>query len=161
MKIITLIVAVVAMDYCEAQFTFGVGGLTATQNCVDSDSNCNPNNFSRKRRQILEEILTEVEAEESARDMFKIKRSPRARFGNRDFGREKREIANMIESLTEEVLEADAEEKNVERQEKEAEAVPQFGSLSADQNCVGSICIQNNFVRKKREVIASLLQELL
>ena len=74
MRIITLIVAVVAMDYCEAQFTLGVGGLTATQNCVDSDSNCNPNNFSRKRRQILEEILTEVEAEESARDMTKTKR---------------------------------------------------------------------------------------
>ena len=159
MKIITLIVTVVAMGYCEAQFTFGIGGLTANQNCVGS--NCNQNNFSRKRRQILEEILSEVEAEESARDMTKTKRSPRARFGNRDFGREKREIANMIESLTEEVLEADAEEKNVERQEKEAEAVPQFGSLSADQNCVGSICIQNNFVRKKREVIASLLQELL
>ena len=62
MKIFTLIVAVVVMDYCEAQFTFGVGGLTATQNCVDS--NCNQNNFSRKRRQILGEILTEVEAEE-------------------------------------------------------------------------------------------------
>merc|ERR1719347_232804 len=151
------------MDYCEceAQFTFGIGGLTATQNCVDSDYNCNQNNFSRKRRHILEEILTEVEDKESARDMTKTKRSPRARFGNREFGREKREIGYMIESLTEEVLEADAEEKNVERDEKEAEAEPQVGSFTADQNCVGSICKQNNFVRKKREVIASLLQELL
>merc|ERR1712025_1518684 len=98
---------------------------------------------------------------ESVRDMTKTKRSPRARFGNREFGREKRGIANMIESLTEEVLEADAKEKNVEGQEKEAEAEPQFGSFIAAQNCVGSICKQNNFVRKKREVIASLLQELL
>ena len=110
---------------------------------------------------MLGEILTEVEAEESARDMTKTKRWTRRRFGNSDFGRKKREIASMIESLTEEVLEADAEEKNVERQEKEAEAEPEFGSFTTDQNCVGSICNQNNFVRKKREVIASLLQELL
>ena len=129
MKIITLIVAVVAMDYCEAQFTLGVDGLTATQNCVDSDSNCNSNNFSRKRRQILEEILTEVEAEESARDVTK-REAQRKRFGNGSFGRKKREIAQMIESLTEEVLEAGAEEKTVERQKIESEAEPQIDSFS-------------------------------
>ena len=155
MRIITLIVAVVAMDYCEAQFAFDIDGLTATQNCVDSNSNCNQNNFSRKRRQILEEILTEVETEESARDMTK-REAQRKRFG-----RKKREIAKMIESLTEEVLEADAEEKTVERQKRESKAEPEFDSFIPAQNCLGSNCNQDNFGRKKREVIAALLEELL
>merc|ERR1712055_199494 len=35
------------------------------QNCAFS--NCNQNNFGRRRRQILEEILAEVEAEEDAK----------------------------------------------------------------------------------------------
>merc|ERR1719233_2762678 len=41
------------------------GGFSATQNCVGS--RCNQNNFGRKRRQILEEILLEVEKEELSR----------------------------------------------------------------------------------------------
>jgi len=41
------------------------GGFSATQNCVGS--RCNQNNFGRKRRQILEEILLEVEIEELSR----------------------------------------------------------------------------------------------
>ena len=158
MKIITLIVTVVAMGYCEAQFTFGIGGLAANQNCVGS--NCNQNNFSRKRREILEEILSEVESEESARDMTK-REAQRKRFGNGSLGRKKREIAKMIESLTEEVFEADAEEKTVERQKRESKAEPEFDSFIPAQNCLGSNCNQDNFGRKKREVIAALLEELL
>ena len=159
MKIITLLVAVFAMGYCEAQFTFGIDGLAATQNCVGSN-NCNQNKFSRKRRQILEDILSEVEAEESARDVTK-REAQRKRFGNGSFGRKKREIAQMIESLTEEVLEAGAEEKTVERQKIESEAEPQIDSFIAAQKCLGSNCNQDNFGRKKREVIAALLEELL
>jgi len=41
------------------------GGFSATQNCVGS--RCNQNNFGRKRRQILEDILLEVEKEELSR----------------------------------------------------------------------------------------------
>merc|ERR1719369_1687173 len=63
--IISILICVVVLGYCEAQF----GGFVATQNCADSS--CNQNNFGRKRRQILEEILTEVEAEEAAREVAK------------------------------------------------------------------------------------------
>merc|ERR1712112_451126 len=54
-------VAVVALlEFCEAQF----GGGVSIQNCVGS--NCNSNNFfGRRRRQVLDEILKEVEAEEA------------------------------------------------------------------------------------------------
>merc|ERR1712212_291960 len=171
--IISLVVAVVVLGYSEAQF----GGFSATQNCVGSS--CNQNNFGRKRRQILEEILSEVEAEEElAREVTKreAEADPQG-FGSvsfsatqncaggsncnqNNFGRKKREIAAMIESLTSDVLEADAideeEEKHVDRETREAEAEPQFGSFSASQNQN-----QNNFGRKKREVIAALLEELL
>merc|ERR1711875_15199 len=54
-------VAVVALiEFCEAQF----GGGVSIQNCVGS--NCNSKNFfGRRRRQVLDEILKEVEAEEA------------------------------------------------------------------------------------------------
>merc|ERR1712240_1006517 len=54
-------VAVVALiKFCEAQF----GGGVSIQNC--DGSNCNSNNFfGRRRRQVLDEILKEVEAEEA------------------------------------------------------------------------------------------------
>merc|ERR1712212_1295419 len=68
----------------------------------------------------------------------------------------------MIESLTKEVMEEEnsevVEETPVDRETREAE--PQFGSFAASQNCAGSSCNQNNFGRKKREVIAALLEEL-
>merc|ERR1712242_446 len=209
MKLVfSVIVAVVLIGCCEAQ----IGGFAASQNCAGG-SNCNQNNFGRKRRQILEEILTKVEAEESAREAAKneaeelardvAKREAEAQFGGftaaqncvgalcnqNNFGRKKRQIAEMIESLTKEVMEdenLDVEETPLERETREAEAEPQFGSFTASQNCagsncnqnnfgsqpqfgnfdaaqncVGSNCNQNNFGRKKREVIAALLEELL
>merc|ERR1712183_897907 len=187
MKIVScLLVAVMMVGYCEAQF----GSFTATQSC-SGGSNCNQNNFGRKRRQILEEILSEVEAEESAReiaamreaeeiarDVAKREAEAEAPLGGfiatqncvgstcnqNNFGRKKRQIAEMIESLTKEVMEeenSEEEEAHVEREKREAEAEPQFGSFIASQNCVGSSCNQNNFGRKKREVIAALLEELL
>lgn len=235
MKLVfSVIVAVVLIGCCEAQ----IGGFAASQNCAGG-SNCNQNNFGRKRRQILEEILTKVEAEESAREAAKneaeelardvAKREAEAQFvgftasqncvgslcnqnnlgqagaqfggftaaqncvgalcNQNNFGRKKRQIAEMIESLTKEVMEdenLDVEETPLERETREAEAEPQFGSFTASQNCagsncnqnnfgsqpqfgnfdaaqncVGSNCNQNNFGRKKREVIAALLEELL
>merc|ERR1712112_588749 len=57
-------VAVVALlEFCEAQF----GGGVSIQNCVGS--NCNSNNFfGRRRRQVLDEILKEVEEAELSRE---------------------------------------------------------------------------------------------
>merc|ERR1712090_23772 len=113
------------------------------------------------------------EAEELAREV--AKREAEAQFGGfsatqncvgslcnqNNFGRKKRQIAEMIESLTKEVMEEEnsdvVEETPVDRETREAEAEPQFGSFTASQNCLGSSCNQNNFGRKKREVIAALL----
>jgi len=216
--IISILICVVVLGYCEAQF----GGFVATQNCADSS--CNQNNFGRKRRQILEEILTEVEAEEAAREVAKreaeaeelarevAKREAEAepqrfgseRFGSEgfgseglgseglrsegfgsvsfsatqncfgsncnqnNFGRKKREIAQMIESLTKEVLEADAAEAEVRNVEPDVEEVNAEHQHVADgfiatQKCEGSNCKTEELVlkRSKREVIAALLEELL
>jgi len=216
--IISILICVVVLGYCEAQF----GGFVATQNCADSS--CNQNNFGRKRRQILEEILTEVEAEEAAREVAKreaeaeelarevAKREAEAepqrfggerfgseRFGSEglgseglgsegfgsvsfsatqncfgsncnqnNFGRKKREIAQMIESLTKEVIEADAAEaevRNVEPDVEEVNAEHQHvaDAFIATQKCEGSNCRTEELglKRSKREVIAALLEELL
>merc|ERR1719312_1674617 len=133
-------------DVCQAQFGF------ASQNCLGS--NCNQNNlFGRRRRQVLEDILAEVEEKEVAK--------------HNEVVRIKREIADMLNSLTMDVLEQEAKEEEavvvveeVHTQEKrDAEADPQFGI----QNCVSSNCNQNNlFGRKKREIaetIESLVHE--
>ena len=211
--IISILICLVVLGYCEAQF----GGFVATQNCADSS--CNQNNFGRKRRQILEEILTEVEAEEAAREVAKreaeaeelarevAKREAEAesqRFGSEgfgsegfgsegprgegfgsvsfsatqncfgsncnqnNFGRKKREIAQMIESLTKEVLEADAAEAEVRNVEPDVEEVNAEHQHVADgfiatQKCEGSNCKTEELglKRSKREVIAALLEELL
>ena len=71
-----------------------------------------------------------------------------------NFWRKKREIAEAINALTEDVLEA----------EDEADVVEPKSKIDADaqsQNCFGSSCNQNNFGRRKREVIAALLEELM
>merc|ERR1712112_18006 len=122
----------------------------ASQSCFGS--NCNQNNvFGRRRRQVLEDILAEVEEKEIAK--------------HNEVVRIKREIADMLNSLTMDVLEQEAKEEeavvvedDVHTQEKR-DADPQFGI----QNCVGSNCNQNNiFGRKKREIaetIESLVHE--
>merc|ERR1711970_1427021 len=107
-------------------------------------------NFGRKRRQILEEILTEVEAEEVA----------------------KREAE--AEELAREVAkrEAEAEPQRFGSERFGSEGFGSEGpsegfgsvSFSATQNCFGSNCNQNNFGRKKREIaqmIESLTKEVL
>merc|ERR1712240_9967 len=137
---------VAVYDVCQAQFGF------ASQNCLGS--NCNQNNlFGRRRRQVLEDILAEVEEKELAK--------------HNEVVRIKREIADMLNSLTIDVLEQEAKkeeavvvEEDVHTQAKrDAEADPQF----AFQNCVSSNCNQNNlFGRKKREIaetIESLVHE--
>merc|ERR1712025_1262223 len=47
---------------CESEAQFGFGGGAAVQNCVGSNCNSN-NNFGRKRREVLEEVIARVEEE--------------------------------------------------------------------------------------------------
>merc|ERR1712243_438277 len=114
------------VDLGEAQF-FGVGSIGATQNCLNS--NCNQNNFRRKRRQVLEEILTEVEEEELAR--------------SRNVAKVKREIVDILNSLTKEALDVEYRDSMIQKEanvqkKREAEADPQTF------NCMGSNCNVNN-----------------
>merc|ERR1711942_147938 len=119
---------VALVDLGEAQF-FGVGpsSIGATQNCLNS--NCNQNNFGRKRRQVLEEILAEVEEEELAR--------------SRNVAKVKREIVDILNSLTKEALDAENRDAMIQKEanvqnKREAEADPQTF------NCMGSNCNLNN-----------------
>jgi len=61
-----LIGLIILLEYCQVDAQFGFGQV---QNCVGS--RCNQNNFGRKRREILEEILAEVEAEEDSAKLAK------------------------------------------------------------------------------------------
>merc|ERR1712179_751603 len=129
---------------CEAQF----GGFVATQNCADSS--CNQNNFGRKRRQILEEILTEVEAEEAAREVAK----------------REAEAEELAREVAKRGAEAEPQRFGSERLGSEGFGSEGLGSVSfgATQNCFGSNCNQNNFGRKKREIaqmIESLTKEVI
>jgi len=74
-----------------------------------------------------------------------------------NLGRKKRQIAEAINALTTEVLEA--EDKAVA--EDAVDSVSKRDADAQSQNCFGSSCNQNNFGRRKREVIAALLEELL
>merc|ERR1712112_538483 len=154
-----LIGLTIMLEFCQAdaKAQFGVGQV---QNC--QFSSCTQNNFGRKRRQILEEILAEVEADEDGAltdevvdPVLKAKRQVQTCVGSscnqNNFGRKKRQIAEAIDALTTEVLED--ENEAVAKAKRDAEA--------QSQNCFGgSGCNQNNFGRRKREVIAALLQEL-
>jgi len=75
-----------------------------------------------------------------------------------NFGKKKREIVDAINSLTAEVLvndDDDSVDEVVEAQEKERrDADPQ------SQNCFGSSCNQKNFGRRKRDIIAAILGQL-
>merc|ERR1712112_727355 len=119
---------VALVDLGEAQFFgVGLGSISATQNCLNS--NCNQNNFGRKRRQVLEEILAEVEEEELAR--------------SRNVAKVKREIVDILNSLTKEALDVEHRDAMIQKEanvqnKREAEADPQ------KFNCMGSNCNLNN-----------------
>merc|ERR1711872_236507 len=147
-QVIYLVLGLVALnDLCQAQF--------ASQSCIGS--NCSQNNiFGRKRRQVLEKILAEVEEREVAK-LYEVA-----------VARIKREIADMLDSLTMNVLEEEGrdEEAVVDKDndhtqvKREAEADPygrkkreitetiafllgeQF-QIEAD-DCIGMNCNQNN-----------------
>merc|ERR1711875_174857 len=70
-----------------------------------------------------------------------------------NLGKKKREILDMVDKLTKEAFDSEVDDKSNEREKREAD--PQI------QNCAFSNCNQVNFGRRKREVIAALLEELL
>merc|ERR1711942_226384 len=98
---------------------------------------------------VLEDILAEVEEKEVAK--------------HNEVVRIKREIADMLNSLTMDVLEQEAKEESVvvvhdvhTQAKRDAEADPQFGI----QNCVGSNCNQNNIFGSKKREIAETIETL-
>merc|ERR1712002_984834 len=125
LAICNVFMIVAMVDLGSAQF-FGLDSIGATQNCLYS--NCNQNNFGRKRRQVLEEILAEVEEEELAR--------------SRNVAKVKREIVDILNSLTKEALDVENGDAMIQKeasiQKREAEADPQTF------NCMGSNCNVNN-----------------
>jgi len=138
-----------------------VAGGAQVQNC--QGSTCSQNNLGRKKRQIAEAIhalavdVLEAEDEAVTDDVVEpiSKRQVQTCVGSscnqNNFGRKKRQIAEAIDALTTDVLED--ENEAVAKAKRDAEA--------QSQNCFGgSGCNQNNFGRRKREVIAALLQEL-
>merc|ERR1712240_743466 len=70
-----------------------------------------------------------------------------------NLGKKEREILDMVDELTKEALDSEVDDQSSEREKREAD--PQI------QNCAFSNCNQINFGRRKREVIAALLEELL
>merc|ERR1711875_75174 len=70
-----------------------------------------------------------------------------------NIGKKKREILDMVDELTKEAFDSEVDDQSNEREKREAD--PQI------QNCAFSNCNQVNFGRRKREVIAALLEELL
>merc|ERR1712240_837925 len=70
-----------------------------------------------------------------------------------NLGKKKREILDMVDELTKEALDSEVDDQSSETEKREAD--PQI------QNCAFSNCNQINFGRRKREVIAALLEELL
>merc|ERR1712112_508148 len=75
------------------------------QNCVGS--NCNSNNFfGRKRRQILEEILSEAEAEDAIQDFSSRNRE--------DLKRIKQDIVDVLNALTVEAFEVEDSTEGLE-----------------------------------------------
>jgi len=78
----------------------------ALQNCVSS--NCNSNNiFGQKRRQILEEILSEAEAEDAIQDINSRNRE--------DLNRIKQDIVDVLNALTVEALAVEDSTKGLDK----------------------------------------------
>merc|ERR1712000_302924 len=139
-----------------------------SQNCFGSA--CSQNNFGKKKRDVIEaaEVLESEDVDEADEGQEKERRDadPQSQncFGSacnqNNFGKKKREILEAINSLTEEMLEGEEaaavgvaeDDVDEERERRDADA--------QTQNCVGSFCNQNNG-RKKRDIIAALLGELL
>ena len=144
--------SVLLLELCEAQFF--PGGFGATQNCANSQ--CNQNNFGRKKREIVSELISlaeetqdefdnkiddeltaDIELDRETRGFHFLKKLLKKNKDKRKkhFHGKKRAIADAIVSLAEEVASVEATEAfNREKREAEAQL----------QNCQGSSCNQNN-----------------
>merc|ERR1711875_56222 len=153
-------VAVVALlEFCEAQF----GGGVSIQNCVGS--NCNSNNFfGRRRRQVLDEILKEVEAEEA-----ELSRGGRQAVQNCADSNCNQNNVGAIPSSPISIPALQPVPFPIPVPTFSAGfpfnggfnlgGIPPVGfptagvPVGAQQNCVGSNCSQNNLGKKKREIL--------
>merc|ERR1711942_503658 len=110
------------------------------QNCLGS--NCNSNNFfGRKRRQILEEILTEAENEDAIQDF-----SSRSR---EDLKRIKQDIVDVLNALTVEALEVEDSTKGLDRTDVITAIVE---LLEAEDG-------QDEFGRQRKQILSEMLSE--
>ena len=102
----------------------------------------------------MEEILTKVEAEESAREAAKNEAEELAR----DVAKREAEAQFVGFTASQNCVGSLCNQNNL------GQAGAQFGGFTAAQNCVGALCNQNNFGRKKRqiaEMIESLTKEVM
>merc|ERR1712098_909182 len=110
------------------------------QNCLGS--NCNSNNFfGRKRRQILEEILTEAETEDTIQDFVSISRE--------DLKRIKQDIVDVLNALTVEALEVEDSTKGLDRTDVITAIVE---LLEAEDG-------QDEFGRQRKQILSEMLFE--
>jgi len=124
------VVALLELSYAQVSF----------QNCLGS--NCNSNNFfGRKRRQILEEILTEAETEDAIQDF-----SSRSR---EDLKRIKQDIVDVLNALTVEALEVEDSTKGLDRTDVITAIVE---LLEAEDG-------QDEFGRQRKQILNEMLSE--
>merc|ERR1711875_195975 len=110
------------------------------QNCVGS--NCNSNNFfGRKRRQILEEILSEAEAEDAIQDFSSRNRE--------DLKRIKQDIVDVLNALTVEALEVEDSTKGLDRKDVITAIVE---LLEAEEG-------QDEFGIQRKQILEEMLSE--
>merc|ERR1711942_480186 len=115
-------------------------GQVSLQNCVGS--NCNSNNFfGRKRRQILEEILSEAEAEDAIQDFRSRNRE--------DLKRIKQDIVDVLNALTVEALEVEDSTKGLARKD----AITAIVELLEAENR------QDEFGIQRKQILEEMLSE--
>merc|ERR1712240_791855 len=121
----------------------------AQQNCVGS--NCNQNNVGGGGFRLGG--FPSVSFPTAGTPVVTQQNCVGSNCNQNNLGKKKREILDMVDELTKEALDSEVDDQSSEREKREAD--PQI------QNCAFSNCNQINFGRRKREVIAALLEELL
>merc|ERR1712142_192954 len=121
----------------------------AQQNCVGS--NCNQNNVGGGGFRLGG--FPSVSFPTAGTPVVTQQNCVGSNCNQNNLGKKKREILDMVDELTKEALDSEVDDQSSEREKGEAD--PQI------QNCAFSNCNQINFGRRKREVIAALLEELL
>merc|ERR1712240_390339 len=126
-----------------------IPGPQAVQNCVGS--NCNQNNVGGGGFSLGG--FPSVSFPTAGTPVVTQQNCVGSNCNQNNLGKKKREILDMVDELTKEALDPEVDDQSSEREKREAD--PQI------QNCAFSNCNKINFGRRKREVIAALLEELL